>query len=236
MGVLQLFEPFYMAAERRGAPAVGDIYWVPIPHTEQTPRIFDVKRSDSRDHTVLDYEIVEIRNHHFTERTDRLPIKLLTLGATEELVIAKAKKRPAVVLFSSALTDMATLSALDQRLAKDIAKPCYVVAPMYSPATPSSPGPFMPTLVARIRALQYPHLACLPPLGKNTQDAGEIVRLDRLHATHLARGCERSEWKLHVDVTQLIVDQLLWAAHGSVSEYLEAAVETVRDSLPPELV
>src|ERR1044072_7035404 len=105
MGVLQVFESFYTASEKRGSPAPGDIYLVPVPFIEETPRVFDVKRADPRDHTKLEYEIVEVADRHFTERADRLPIKLLSLGATEELIIAKAKKRPAIVLFSAQLSD-----------------------------------------------------------------------------------------------------------------------------------
>lgn len=235
MGVLQIFESFYTTSDKHGQPAAGDIYWVPVPFTEETPRIFDVKRADPRDHTKLEYEIVEIADRHFKERRDRLPIALLSLGATEELLIAKAKKRPAIVLFSTQLADANTLSAKDKRLAKDVAKSCYVVAPLFSPATPHNPGPFMPTLVARIRALKYPHLACLPPIGRNNEDAGEIVRLDRLLATHLARGSERSGWRLHPEVTQLIIDQLVWAAHGFVSESLALVIDLASEALPPEL-
>ena len=235
MGVLQLFGTFYEKSNRDGRPSIGDIYWVPTPHIEETPRIFDVIRSDPHSHVDVDFEISEIANHHFKERPDRLPIKLLSLGSTEELVITKAKKRPAIVLYSSCLDDAETLSSMDKRLARHIAKRCFAVAPFYSPASVIKPGPFMPTLVARIRAMRYPHLVCLPKLGSNKPEPGEVIRLDRLFITHLGRGCVRSDWKLHGDIVTLISDQLHWTSHGPRSEFLETVIDTVKDCLPPEL-
>jgi hypothetical protein len=93
----------------------------------------------------------------------------------------------------------------------------------------------MPTFVARIRAVLYPQFVCLPPLGSKEARPGEIVRLDRLFATHLARGCDRAVWRVHPEVFALVRDQLVWALTGTKSEYLSTVIETARDALPPEM-
>ena len=234
MGVLQVFSSFFVEATATGPPEPGDIYWVPVPSTDEVPRVLDVKRADPHRHDEIEYEIREIQPYHFTERSDRLPLKLIHLEAAEELLIARCKKRPAVVLIVNRAASIEGAGPLEQRLAKAATKASYVVAPLYSTATPQSPGTFMPVFVARIRALRYPQFACLPRLGSNEPVPGEIVRLDRLYSTHLSRGCDRGRWKLHPELLRLLHDQLAWAATGTLSEYLKVVAETASDALPPE--
>jgi hypothetical protein len=233
MGVLQVFSPFYVRTSG-GAPKPGDIYWTPIPDVQEVPRIFDVERSDSAGHTRIEGRIVDVGSHHFRKR-ERLPVKLLSLGSTEEMLITKAKCRPSVVLFQAGVGDAKGLGPQDARLAKGVTKPSYVVAPLYSVGSADEPGTFMPTLVARIRALRYPHLSCLPRIGSNHPVPGEIVRLDRIHVTHLGKGSASDQLALHDDITALLVGQLQWAACGVISDFLQATIETVADCLPEEL-
>ena len=82
MGVLQLFDSFYCSA-KKGAP-LRDVYWTPVPQIEEVPRVLDVKRSDPHSHDSADFEVSSIGKQHFTERAERLPLKLLNLAATEE--------------------------------------------------------------------------------------------------------------------------------------------------------
>lgn len=231
MGVLTLFGTFYIASSS-GQASPGDIYWVPVPETAEVPKILDVRRTDPRVHDRAEFELVEVEGRHFTNRDDRLPLKLASLGATEELLASKAKRRPAIVLYEAPGCDLTALPRAEQRLAHSLGKGCYVVAPMYSTATISDPGTFMPTMVARIRALQYPHFTCLPELGRNESAPGEIVRLDRVFPTYLGRGSQRSPYRLHEEVFQLVLDQLVWSATGIVSEFLHEVADVVRHSIP----
>lgn len=231
MGVLTLFGTFYVDAPI-GIATPGDIYWVPVPETAEVPRVLDVRRTDPRVHDKAELELVEVGGRHFTNRDERLPLKLAALGSSEELIASKGKRRPVIVLFEAPGCDLTALQPAEQRLARSLGKGCYVVAPMYSTATINDPGTFMPTMVARIRALQYPHFTCLPELGKNEAVPGEIVRLDRVFATYLGRGSHRSPYKLHEEVFQLVLDQLVWSATGKVSEYLHTVADAVRDSVP----
>jgi hypothetical protein len=59
---------------------------------------------------------------------NRLPIKKLDLGETEELLIAKAKKRPAVILASACVGDLETLPDTQKRLAQALGRKCYRAA------------------------------------------------------------------------------------------------------------
>jgi hypothetical protein len=235
MGVLQLFDTFYVNGSADGAPMPGDIYWVPVPTVDEVSRVLDVCRVDPRVHDAFEYRILDVQRQHFTERTDRLPLKLLQLEATEELMISKAKRRPAVVLYGSCVGSLGGASTTEQRHAKHLLKYCYVVAPMFSTARPDRPTTFFPKLVARIRCLMYPQFACLPKLGANEGKPGEIVRLDRLIVTHLGRGCARAGFALQPEVFQMIKDQLVLVTSGVTPDALKEVEEIVCDSLPEAL-
>src|SRR6185312_9528752 len=97
MGVLQLLPTFYEEA-KPSKPQCGDVYWVPVPFVDHVPRVLEVLRADPYRHEQIEFAVSEIRSHHFKKRDDRLPIKLLRLESTEEAVVAKAKRRPCVVL------------------------------------------------------------------------------------------------------------------------------------------
>jgi len=85
-------------------------------------------------------------------------------------------------------------------------KPCYLVAPLYSTTSMMEPGTFGPTLVARIRALQYLHFFCLP--DKNRPGRPEsIIRLDRVFPTYLGRGLAPMDEKIHEEPFEILLSQ-----------------------------
>jgi hypothetical protein len=233
MGALQLLAGFYEEV-KPGKPQCGDVYWVPVPFVDEVPRVLEILRADPRSHTEMEFVIEQVQQRHFKNRDDRLPLKLLQLESTEEAVVARAKKRPAIVICNGCITDASGLSTSDQRLARELTRDCYIVAPMYSTATPAMPGMFMPCLVARVRAMKYAHLSCLPPLGKNERVPGEIVRLDRIMATHLSRGCDHTGFRLHPEARALLQNQLLWFARGEVNNDLATVIELARSAFPEE--
>lgn len=234
MGILQVFEKFYENVPAGSKPEPGHIYWVPTANVDEVPRILDVERASPTEHEVSSFEIKEIEPQHFTKR-ERLPIKRLSLGETEEALITKGKKRPVIILASTETSDVSTLpEGAQKRLAKSLAKPCYLVAPMYSTSTMMAPGTFGPTLVARIRALQYLHFFCLP--DKNRPDKpGSIIRLDRVFPTYLGRGSEADGEKLHEEPFEILLSQFSILSGTAYREPYELAKELVQDALPPEL-
>jgi hypothetical protein len=232
MGILQILPGFYEEAEA-GKPKAGDIYWVPVQFQSEVPMVLEVGRYDPKSHDVVEFSLCQMHGNHFKPREGKLPVKLLKLEHTEEAIICKAKRRPAVVICGNCVPDISkVLTGSDKRLAAHLERDCFLVAPLYSTSTPAAPGSFMPKLVARIRSLLYPHLMCLPPLGSNEAEPGEVVRLDHLMATSLGRGCERSRWRLHPEALTLLNSQLRWALEGSVSPDLQPIVDLARETLP----
>lgn len=236
MGVLQVFERFFEdLAGDPAPPAPGHLYWVPVPETQEVPRVLDVQRATPDEHWATVFEITEIGNHHFKTR-NRLPIKKLDLGETEELLIAKAKKRPAVILASTCVGDLETLpSGTQKRLAQALGRNCYLVAPLYSVSNFKEPSTFGPILVARIRALQYLHFFCLPQFD-NPRMPGSIVRLDRVFPTYLGRGCEAMRQRLHEEPFEVILSQFSLLSGAVYREPYELVRELVQAALPRELV
>ncbi len=192
MGFLQLFDKYYESADPKLGPRPGDIYWVPVPETPEVPQILDVERATPQEHHVTGFEFVQIDpGVHYRDR-DRLPIQRLNLGNTEELLVAKSKKRPAVVLSNCVVEDVDTLPAgAQQRLARPFGKCCFLVAPLYTVARDMrQPRAFAPELVARIRAMQYLHFVCLPDRHIEGRP-DSVLRLDRIFPSYLGRGCDR---------------------------------------------
>lgn len=234
MGILQVFDNFYEDVPTGTKPTPGHIFWIPTPNVDEVPRILDVERADPTEHEVSSYEIKEIERHHFTRR-ERLPIKRLNLGDTEELLIAKAKKRPAVIIASTVSDDIDTLpDGQQKRLAKHLEKPCYLVAPLYSTATMMDPGTFGPTLVARIRALQYFHFFCLPDQNRPDRP-GSIVRLDLIFPTYLGRGCETMGKSIHEEPFEVLLSQFSILSGAVYREPYDLVKELVQDALPEGL-
>lgn len=241
MGVLQLISKFYEERPAGGGVDVGDLWWVPVAFIDQVPRMLDVERASATDHYATKFTIREVGSTDFRSKP-KLPVKLLNLEDTEELLIAKAKRRPVVILSKSLDVNVTSLPATEQKRAAATVGTTYLVAPLYSPQSTSFP----PAFVARIRALTYPQFACLPRLGSQVPEAGEIVRLDRLFTSHLGRGCEavagaRSGTKLRLsdEARVLLLDQRDITISGVVIPERHEAFVTVRDlakdALPDDL-
>ncbi len=234
MGILQIFDSFYEEVSADTKPQPGHIFWVPTPSVHETPRILDVDRATSDEYELAGFEIKEIASHHFKKR-ERPPIKRLSLGETEEVIISKAKRRPAVIITSIISDDIDTLSDGSQkRLAQHLKKPCYLVAPMYSVSTMIKPGTFGPVLVARIRALQYPRFFCLPDPKKPNRPES-IIRLDRIFPTYLGRGCEAQGKKIHKEPFEILLSQFSILSGSVYREPYDLVKELIQDALPEEL-
>lgn len=234
MGILSVFPQFYCNVEKGAAVEPGHLYWVPVPETDYVPRILEIRRADPQEHYATSFEIAQIASVHFSGR-EHLPIKSLDLRKTEELVISKAKKRPALVVATASAPDVSTLpSGPQRRSAEHLRNATYLMAPLYSVASQREPGTFMAQLVARIRALQYLHFSCLPDF-EETGRPGQIVRLDRVFPSYLGRGCEPMYRRVHEEPFEVILSQFSMLTGAVYKEPYEMVKELVRDSLPMEL-
>lgn len=235
MGILQVFDEFFEPVASNVRPQPGHIFWVPTSEVYEVPRILDVKRATPDEHWATEFEISEINNVHFKSR-ERLPIKKLNLEESEELLIAKAKKRPAIIIAIVSTDGLKTLpDGVQKRMANHLEKCSYLVAPFYSVSSFLEPGTFGPILVARIRALQYLHFFCVPDPNKPGVP-GSIIRLDRVFPTYLGRGCESYRGlRLHEEPFEILLSQFSLLTGKGYREPLEMARELVQDALPDEL-
>lgn len=238
MGISQLLD-FYDTANTSGSPEVGDIFYTPIPVIDKY-KVLEVRRASPEAHSTIDFNAVDFSDaSHFKER-ERLPIKLIDLKNKEEAILSIAKKRPCVVLGVISKPDTGTLPAEDRIAKKSFSENLYLVAPMFSCSTPLKSTSFTPTLVARIKALQYPQFGYLPHVAATSSSYGSIIRLDYLFPAKLAVGSHKCANKIHKDYLMLIQAQLLTLTNlidhsPAYSEYLSTVKEAISDSLPPDL-
>lgn len=183
MGIVQLIDPFYLKLPDdtfRRASVVGQFCWIPVTHLDPIPRILDVERADPQEHYATKFSIRNMTDGDFKKKT-RLPIKVLSLRETEELVIHRAKRRPAIIISSETTIFDDVKSLLQQMGRKHLQEENLIVAPLYSVESGDHEGGFPPVMVARIRALMYKQFFFCPR-ENSPLTADSIMRLDRLHA------------------------------------------------------
>lgn len=234
MGISQVFDKFY-EDEKSGTPSVGSIFWVPCTDVPEVPIVLQVQRASPQEHEITAFEFVEVGAQHF-KASDRLPIKRLNLQLHEELIVAKAKRRPCVVIAATHIPveSLATLPEGDQRRqAKHLRRRSFLVAPLYSCSTYAKTNAFGPILAARVKALWYPHLCYLPDF--KGEPPGSIARLDRVFPTMLGRGCEPSGLRVTDEVMEVIRSQFLVTCGYDPTPWLIELKELVATCLPAEL-
>jgi len=96
------------------------------------------------------------------------------------------------------------------------------------------PGTFGPTLVARIRALQYLHFFCLPDKNRPGKP-GLIIRLDRVFPTYLGSGSVPMDEKIHEEPFEILLSQFSILSGSVYREPYELERELVKDALPAGL-
>lgn len=197
-GVLELFETFFEPSVG-GGPQPGDLYWVPTPECNEVSRILDVGRSDPTEHQAVAFNIVEYDSQNHYRSRGRLPIHGMNLGDTEELLIAKSKRRLCVVLGTAVVDtdDLSSLKNREQRIAGHLTRNTYLVAPAFGVGTVQDPNAFLPVLVDRINRLKYAHLSCIPDRGSSAPfTARSVIRLDHTFPSMLGRGTEAAELRI----------------------------------------
>jgi hypothetical protein len=139
-----------------------------------------VERADPQEHYATKFSIRNMTDGDFKKKT-RLPIKALSLRETEELVIHRAKRRPAIIISGDTTIFDDIKSLLQQMGKKHLQEENLIVAPLYAVESGDHEGGFPPVMVARARALMYKQFFFCPK-EKSPLTADSIMRLDRLHA------------------------------------------------------
>jgi len=215
---------------------IGHLVWSPVPQLEEVPRVLDVERASSEDHYASKFQIVQMGARHFKDR-EKLPVKLLSLGNTEELLISKAKKRPCIILAggNTEFTDSPLVKEIRGR--RHFQDRSMILAPIYGTAGEDTQSGFPPIMTARIQAFLYNQFFFLPRRCPNTgvSIAKEgIVRLDRLFAATPTRGLEPMNKKVAEEPMLLILAILRERFGGAEDENLRVAREILLEALPPE--
>lgn len=217
----------------------GRIVWCPVGNVEEVPRVLDVERATPTDHFATKFSIVQMGAGHFKERT-RLPVKSLTLQGTEELLIAKAKKRPCVVV-SSPNTDFADHETVPEiKRKRHLWNGAVLLAPLYGLETAADGQGFPPVMVARIKALLYSQFIHIPqkcPKSGISMRKDAIVRLDRMFsAVPAARAVEMEDYKLAEEPLALLLAMARVRLGGEPTDALSLVMELAREALPDAAV
>jgi hypothetical protein len=235
MGITQLIAQFYRELPReafRKEPTIGQLCWMPSLHINRIPMIMEVERADPKEVYATKFRIRNLKENDFKAR-EKLPIKSLSLRITEELIVSKAKKRPAIVLWGSPM-----IFEDIEKLLISIGKPhlqeyCLAVVPVYNIETINHAGGFPAIMVSRIKALMYNQFFYCPPMNDIDFSEG-IARLDRIQ---IILPTDRAVYEplpvaLSEDALAVLLS-MLRSWFGSVEEDLDAYRELLRETIPP---
>ena len=217
---------------RQDIPVVGKIVWYPVGYLEQNPRILDVERASPTDHNDARYEIVQIGRGHYRDR-GRLPVHGLNLGYTEELLIARSKKRPCIIVSvkNSEIHDFMKIPEIARR--PHLWDNAVTLAPMYSIdaaiGTSSKSHGIPHVMIDRIKLFQYNQFMYLP--AKCTSSGVDlkqdhVIRIDRLFSALLSPvAVEFKQYKLSKESLNILHEVIKEHSDGVSSEYLEVIRE-----------
>jgi hypothetical protein len=166
------------------------------------------------------------------KRKTRLPIKTLELRETEELVIHRAKCRPAIIISGENTIFDDVKIQLQEVGRRHLQQDNLIVAPLYSVESGDHEGGFPPVMVARIRALMYKQFFFCPKRD-SPLTADSIMRLDRLHAVIPIYPAYASEpYSLSADALGVLMAMLRSLFGAKEEADFEALKALVLESLP----
>jgi hypothetical protein len=236
MGITQLIDPFYIslpADTYRRTPLVGQFCWIPAPHLDPIPRILEVERFRPEEHYASKFDLRNMEDKDFTKKT-KLPIKMLSLRETEELIVSKAKRRPAVIV-SAACTIFDDVAAELKKLGrKHLQEEDIIVLPLYEIETDEHSGGFPPVMTARIKALMYSQFFFCPKSKLGLLN-DSIARLDRIqvirpiHPTY-----EPKKFALSPEALGLLMAMLRLLFGGEEDKDMKALKDLAYEYAPKE--
>jgi hypothetical protein len=150
----------------------GQIFWVPAPIISKDAlglRLGYLK--EGQDITTVPLTISRLRCEDIgrpaeaekVEFHKRMPLPEIDLSASEDLLIHKVKKRPAVLLFKSGLHPRRFANFSASLTSKPVNPNHYVFAPIYSLRKQNNVGnDYPPAFIADLKAGKFPQLLHLP--------------------------------------------------------------------------
>lgn len=211
IGDISMVFPYFDTGRRAvgGAkPEIGQIVLAPTLNTDRKPLIADVRRSDPHTHTQADFVARPVDDKvDFRGKEGRLPIHSLNLAQTAEVVLARAKKRPCVILGMTDGVDYRGLPVGQQGKAMNAFDSAYWLAPLYSISTGQKQRSFGPVMTARVKCMMYPEFMYVPQSGLILKNPG-VIRLDRMFWSFLMGACDPQDLFLSQDVLGMCKSQL----------------------------
>lgn len=234
---MQLYGPnvFYTKTDPKNFKK-GQICWIVSPFINEIPQILDVERNKAEEHDEIKFVLKNVdSDNDFKPSAKRaLPIKYLNLQSTEELLIQKAKKRPAIIISSGVDTFPEITKLLRQNGKKHLQEDSLFLIPCYSVETQDDRHGFPSEMVARIRCLlyrQFFYMPCQLPLKTDS-----IARLDRIQVIvgrHRA-AIEPTDLCLSDDVFQLFLMQFMFCVSGIEDEEFATIRSLVKEAYIPQ--
>jgi len=179
MGITQIIDPFYQPLDLKALqkkPVVGQFCWITAHHIDKIPRIMEVERADPTEHFATKFQIRNMTDQDFRKK-EKLPIKMLALRETEELIIHKAKKRLAITVAAENTIFDDVKAVVSQR--EHLQEENILALPLYGIESGGHEGGFPSVMVARIKALMYRQFFYCPYVSSVYE---AVVRLDRIQS------------------------------------------------------
>jgi hypothetical protein len=216
------------------SPEIGQIVFTPVLNTERRPYVADAQRSDPHTHRSAELTIRPMNDAADFRKKQRLPIAALNLGETEELVVARAKQRPCLVLARSDGIDSMTLpEGVQRNKALNAFGDIYCLAPIYSASTGDKSTSFGPVMTARIKCMMYPEFVFAPQSGLII-DTHSVIRLDRIFWSHVFAASEPQPLFVTNEILGICWNQLkILTEEPASGEYMELR-ELMLSCLPAE--
>lgn len=237
MGITQIIDPFYTKLPEEECykkPRVGQFCWLPVIHLDGIPRLLDVERAEPTEHYATKFSIRKMTANDFKKKA-RLPIKMLNLRETEEIIIHRAKKRPAVIIaiantvFKDIENELRTIGRMHLQQAN-----CFLVLPLYGIEKEDHGGGFPEVMAARIKALLYQQFFYFPK-AKSPLIHDSIGRLDRIQPILYQNDvCDLEPCALSPEASSVLLGMIRYTFGSEKEPLLETVRELAFETLPDE--
>lgn len=225
MGLFQLYSPkeYYKKIDPKNYQK-GQLCWINSPYINEIPRILDVERNQPEEHDEVKFILRNVDpDHDFRGSQERiLPLKYLKLESTEELLVQKAKRRPAIIISSGLDIYPEITKLLRERGQKHLQEDSLFMVPCYGVETRDNRRGFPTEMAVRIRCMLYRQFFPLPAYSVLTTDS--IARLDRIQVVisrHRA-AIEPTNTCLSDEVFHIFLSQFIFCMSGiEEKEFLE---------------
>lgn len=173
----EIISPFYSKSTSASENPFtrGRIYWTHFFFTHENLEFWRPKDYEDETKTSAKYFYIDTAGSDAFRR--RAPLHTPKLAINEEFIVARAKKRPVILITPT--PERVNIQAI--RGGGRIHKNICLVAPLFSVEGPDGKAKFPSDFINRIRNMEYPHLFFMPE-SSDGQIKHSICRLDSMQA------------------------------------------------------